>query len=721
MTRAELSLSSLFAPSSICVIGVSARETNIGNRVLTALTTHRFPGRLTPITRGNTEINGVRAAPSVSSLDHTPDLAIVAVPRVGVIDVLSECAEAGVRNGLVLTSGIGESSDSRPEVDAIKAVLAASGMRLMGPNCIGFMNLKSNTVATFSVAVDYRRDLTRMRDGSVAIVSNSGAVGFSLMNDLMAMGVGIGAVASPGNSLDLDLIDLTEHWLQDDGIDTVALVVEDLRSGDRMRRLGDAVRRSGKTVVALRLGRSAVGQRASASHTGALGGASEVYSGYFRQHGIIEADDLSDLAAIVQMASSVRRVKGPRAVTISGSGGIGILLSDRLAAGGLTLPETSPALTGRIKEFVPDFGSVVNPIDVTAQSTADFESGATRHAQEEVAELCAGSGEYDIVVTHLPLSKRMGARIEETCAIAASSPVPVIVYGTSRRAGGAVGALVEAGVPVFTDATLLASALGKVCAHLAGPPRTTVERGGARAHSEESSSARAALHDLVQAEVADLDLGGVQERTVTSAGEVEQVAQEIGFPVAIKLAPQLAAHKTELGGVRLGIQSRAAAREAAEEIDASFRSLSGAPAEFVVQEMVEGIEALVSVRRDPVFGAVVTLGCGGIYTEQLGQAAFRLAPVTEDEAMSMTADVEFLAKQLAAPRGGPEFDRSALAGFVSAISGLLDRPGLLGVQEVEFNPVVVRRAGRGVAPIDLLVVASAQAGQPVGTEGGADG
>lgn len=696
MTGTMQQLDRLFQPGSVAVVGASTHEAGIGNRVLSLLEQHGFPGQVFAVNPKYSRIGDVPCYPDVASIPVQVDLVVVAVRQDSVIEVVRECAAASVGTCIIMSAGLGEGGSGAEELAELRSILHDSSMRIMGPNSLGVFSPLSRLAATFSVAADRRKDMHELRHGGVAILTQSGALGFFALQALSWAGIGIGVVASPGNSIDLDVSDFAQYWLARPEIVFVSAVIEEIKDVHKMRALGESVRASGKPMAVLKLGRSAIGQRASLSHTGAMAGAAEVYSGFFRQYGLIEVSDTAELAALANLFSRKHRRFGRRVCVITASGGGGIMLTDILSAHGLRQPETSPQLAQRLLAMLPPHAAVLNPVDITAQATANADRSGGLHAQEAALQVLVDSGEYDAVITYLPLGARTADRLADTTAVADSSATPVILYSGGALDDDSVARVRESQLPWFNDATLMAKALAAAAdwseraAESAGPTEVAVPGTAVRDFGEVVSSLERA------------GIGLVGELEAHSPEEAAARAAQLGFPVVVKLDARDVPHKTELGGVRVGIRDEGAAADAAEAILHSAAQAGHPDAGLVVQRMVSGVEALVSYRNDEKFGPVVVLGVGGTQTELLRSIAVRLAPVTRAEAHDMIREVRLLSTMLDGFRGSPPADREALADYLVEFSRLAAAQWG-AIDEVEVNPLIVQAAGSGVAAVDLLV------------------
>ena len=696
-------LHELLSPRSVAIVGASPDATRIRGALLHMLRKNGFPGAIYPVNPSYAEIDGLRCYPSAAAIGETVDLALVAIPAGAVPDALEECAAAGVRNAVVISSGFAEDAEAPPDLqDRIAAIARRTGMRVCGPNGEGFFNEVARVTATFSPAVEHLDDVplvaTRRR---VGVISQSGGIGFAFYNRGRALGLSFSSIVSTGNEADLTASDFFAHMAEDDETGGILLFLESIRDPALFRAAATAAREAAKPVVAIKIGRSAAGRLAAASHTASLTGWDAGYDALFRRHGIAVAADLDEALGVMGALITNPRATGGRVAILTISGGGGVLAADVFAAAGLEVPELSAETQARIRAFIPSYGSARNPVDLTAQGA---HGGGTLRA----AELLMDDDAVDMIaiVTSLANPTRPTLDGPTLRDLVARQRKPVLVFSYTLPSELGLRTLADAGVVVSTSLSLTARAARAlvetrepVTVRTGALPVAVAERlGGAGALAE-----HAAKHVLREF--------GISVRPwhlVTDARGLDEAAA-LGFPLALKIQSPDIVHKTEAGGVRLGIADRDALHAAYRDVLDAARLQ--APAARIDGALVEpmaprGREMIVGVVRDPAVGPVVTLGAGGTEAELFRDVAHRLAPVDEEEAHDMLAELR-VAPLLRGWRGAPAADVAALTRLVAQVSQL---GAAEQVAELELNPVIVHEAGQGSTIADALIVLGKRSG-----------
>jgi len=699
-------LSALFEPRSVALIGASADPQSISARPLRLMRQHGYAGRLYPVNPKYAELQGLRVYPSIGAVPERVDLALVVVPAARVPGVLEECAAAGVGAAIVITSGFAESGPGGRELQQrVAEVVARTGLRVCGPNSEGLYNPAAGVCATFSPAVDPEHGFKPNPGpaGPIAIVSQSGGLAFALLNHAQDRGLGVGAVVSTGNEVDLGWADYVEYLLDQPSTRVVLGFVEALRQSGRLVGLARKAARLEKPILIAKIGRSEVGRRAAASHTASLVGTDAAYAGAFAQLGIVRVDDVDEMLDLAAYFSIGHLPAGRRVAVLTASGGAGAWVADLCAARGLALPEPDAADQAVIRSFIPAYGSTRNPVDITAQAV--LEGGF-----ERALGLLAQSAAFDTVVAvgTLVREERFFQTFAELQRIAAGAPAAIVYFSYTRASPAVVSALAGLGIPCFSTPGRTARALSAAVAYAEFLPRVDEI---ALLASDRQPAGRwpvpaARLSEAgARAYVAPLGIPSPADclaRTVDEA--VAGFASLGGAPVALKVQSPDLAHKSDAGGVRLNLRDAASVAAAFVAIvDATRAAQPLATIEGVlVQRMApDGIEAFVGARREPVLGALVVVGLGGLDVESVGDVAMRLAPVSLAEAHAMLAELRGSAR-LRGTRGRPAADVDALARAVVSLSELA--AGLPGeVASVEINPLLVLPAGAGVLMLDVAI------------------
>lgn len=706
------SLDHLLAPAAIAIIGASPDSSRIRGRLLHLLRENGYTGGLYPVNPSYREIDGVPCFPSVGAIGQPIDLALVAIPAETVLPALEECAAAGIGHAVIISSGFAEQGGAQAGLqEEIAALARRTGLRVCGPNAEGFHNDVAHVAATFSPAVEVKPGEERLQasERRIGVVAQSGGMGFALYNRGRASGLAFSSIVSTGNEADLTASDFFGHMARDAETAVILLFLESVRDPPVFLAAAAEAAARGKPVVAVKIGRSAAGERAARSHTASMAGWNAAYDAAFAAHGIIRADDPDEAVAIAAAFATAPAAQGARVAVVTASGGAGAWAADMLAGAGLSLPELSPTLQQAIGAFIPAYGSARNPVDITAQAVL---TGGLLRAIEM---LCA-SPEVDAIlaVVSLASEKRMAIDIAALKAIVARQAKPVLFYSYTLPSSLARKALAEAGLTIHTDLGAVAQAMSALVRRgsyapsgSGGPSGGAAPIRAALARIDGGLSEYDAKELLAQAGVAV-----PPHRLVTDAAGLDAAAAALGYPLALKIQSPDLPHKTEVGGVRLGIGDAAALRRSYDAMLAELRRrrpdarLQG----VLLQPMARpGIEVILGTIRDPGFGPLVMVGAGGVMTELFKDVAYRLAPVDAEGARRMLGELR-IARLLDGFRGAPAADIDALAALVARLSRFAaDNRDL--VQEVELNPVIVHRAGEGCTIVDaLLTVAKAGGG-----------
>lgn len=707
----DSSLEPFFRPRAIAIVGASEDFTKINGRPLKFLLDKGYPGRIYPVNPKYQTLAGLHCYPSVSAIPGPVDLAIVAVPAKAVPAAVADCGAKGVPAAVVFSSGFGEMGEEGRRLEAdVAAAARRAGLRLCGPNTLGFMNTFDRVLATFSQAGEGDTP-----PGPVAFVTQSGAFGTAMVALGRQQGLAFGYFVNSGNEADLGFADLLAWVVEDPRIKVVAGYIEGLRDGRKLLEVAERALEVGKPLVITKVGRSAAGARAASSHTGSLAGSDRVYTGVFRQKGILRAlheEALLDMAAAFSVCALPA---GSGLGIVTQSGGAGVLMADRAEEQGLAVPELSAETQAALRKVVPAFGAVRNPVDITAQFIAD--PGLLRAALELVLQ----DPKVDVAIFYLGLMERFADQVVENLReVHAGAAKPFLVAWVAAPEA-ARRALREAGICVLPTASRAVDAVQGLV-EFAGRRRRRVA-GGPASHEPAAPAGTAALARVIATtRAAGARVLGTSEafeiltaygvpvartRLVTSAAAAAETLRQLGGPVALKVESSAIAHKTEADAVRLDVRDAEAARRAFDEVIANARRYRpDAPIQGVlVQEMIAGgIEAVVGLHHDPQFGPVVMVGLGGVLVEALEDVAFGAAPLSREDAREMLASLRG-ARVLAGVRGRPPADVDALLEIMLAVSRLgIDAAG--AVAELDINPLIVRPQGAGATAVDALIVLS---------------
>ncbi|MEW6256488.1 MAG: acetate--CoA ligase family protein [Pseudomonadota bacterium] len=696
-------LSPLIAPRSIAILGASADPGRVGGMPLQLLIQHGFQGEIYPINPKYSEISGLTCYPDVESLPGPVDLLAMAVAAKDVVPQLRRAAAKGVRSAVVFASGFAETGqeDGQRLQEELAACARDIGIPVAGPNCMGFANLDTHAYTAFASV--FRVVEPPIEDRSVALITQSGNVCASVYAAGRKLGVGFNCVINTGNEADVEFAEYLEYFASDPGTRAVAGYVEGLRDGPRFRKVAAELRDAGRPLMLLKVGDTDKGAEAAASHTASLAGSQAVYRAAFEELNVMWAEDLSHLADLAYLSRFKDRTAGQRVAIITMSGALGALLADKLTQRGIAVPSLSPDVQKVLRGGIPDYGMVANPVDVTGNVVNQM--GFFRNALTTLTK----SGDVDFVLVYAPgyLLDRMAPDMIE---VAQASPMLIAAIDTLEAT--CRDQLQDAGIPVFTDTARAVAALATFGQwhERPGMAGRTLPAGPLAASPpaqvrDALAEARAALTEVEgKALVASFGVPVVQERIAKTASEAAAAAEALGFPVVLKVLSPDIAHKSEAGGVRLGLDSGTAAADAFEEVLAAARRYApDARIEGAVLQRQEasGVEVLAGITRDPVFGPTLTLGLGGILTELLGDVSHALLPVDASRARQMLERLKGF-RLLTGFRGRPPCDVDALCAAVAALSDAALACGD-ALKEVEINPFIVRPAGQGVVAVDCLV------------------
>lgn len=682
----------LFEPGTIALIGASGDERKNTARPQRFLAKHGFQGRVVPVNPNREEVFGVRAFKSVSEIPGGADHAFVMVPAYAVAEAIEACGDSGVRVATIYSDGFAEAgAEGIARQRELLSLAKSKNVRLLGPNSMGIVNVHSGMALTVNAVLE----LPALNKGGLSVISQSGSIIGTLLSRGQSRGFGFSKLVSVGNESDLSVAEIVDHLSEDDSTDAVLLFLETLRCE---AALGEAVRKafdSGKPVIAYKLGRSELGKRLAATHSGAMTGSSKAVDAWFRHHGVIRVDMLESLIETPPLLLNSSPPKGRRAALMTTTGGGAATVADRLGAAGITLAAPPAPLVERLR---------AHRVDLAGKTLVDLTmAGTRREVVREAVEALLDSPECDIVVVVVGSSGQfqpeLAVRPIREAAVGRRKPLAVFIL---PEAGESLKLLAEAGIAAFRTPEGCADG---VRAYLdwgapLGRPRKNAPL-LADAGRQLTSVSRTILDERAAGEL--FESVGIR---VSPSVAIEDPNEPfvLHFPVAVKLLSSQVSHKTDVGGVVLNLENRESVASACREIGARLGRLGSSVSVdgFLIQEMVDGLgEALVGFHRDPETGPVATVGVGGTLAEIHRDYSIRVAPVSVGTAREMIEEVRGLAS-IRGYRGSRRGDLDALAKAVSALSQLseLDRPKVL---EAEINPLVVKAEGEGVIAVDGVV------------------
>lgn len=695
-------MDALFSPRSIAIFGASDDVTKIGGRPLQFLLKYGYAGGIYPINRKGGLVQSLPAYAGVDDVPEVPELAVVAVPPAGVLDAVRGCARRGVKAAVILSAGFSEMGDEGRQLqEQIGDVARAAGMRVVGPNCLGGIGVPDRSIATFSVALESSFPVA----GSVGIVSQSGNLGSFTLRLAGERGLGVSRMLTTGNECDVDIADAIASLAGDPGTRVILCCMETCRDGDKLVRAMAMAREAGKPLVVLKVGVSEAGSEAAASHTGALACSDAVFDAVLRKGGAIRVPSIEQLLEVGHALSVVGPAHVPggnRVAVLTASGGFGVLLADAASAQGLALPKLAAHTQERILSVVP-FASPSNPVDMTAQVSsrpevlAQMLDAVARDASCDALILQSANAFQlprlrDVFLSALEqVRKDHPSRLILLCARA-----PQEVRATLNGMGFPVVEGIDAACATLA-ALLRFGARGAAETATAAIERTPL---AAEAFATEASA---------KAVLSQAGLPVPQEVIAANRDEALAAARALGFPLVLKIVSPDIAHKTEVGGVFVGVQSEAQLLE--EYANLLARVAQKAPeariAGVLVAQMVQGgVELILGTKKDPVFGPMVMVGLGGIFAEIFKDVALQPAPVDEAQATAMLSSLKAFAL-LDGARGRPRADVQSAAKAVAALSRFAMRHAQ-DVSEIDVNPLMVLEQGRGAHALDALLVPEEQ-------------
>jgi acetyl coenzyme A synthetase (ADP forming)-like protein len=691
------SLGYVLAPRSIAVIGASRDPQSVGGALFRNLIRWGFTGAVYPVNPKAKSVAGVRAFASLADLPETPELVFIAVPAPAPLEAARQCAEAGVRALCVISAGFAETGAEglRAQTELLD-ICRSSGMRLVGPNCMGLINTASETrmLGTFAPADP--------RAGNLAIGSQSGALGLALINQVGGLGLGVSSFVSIGNRADVSGNDLLQYWESDEATEVILLYLESFGNPRHFARIARRVSRR-KPIIAVKSGRTATGARAAASHTAALASSDAAASALFAQAGIIRVDTLSQVFSIARLLATQAAPAGNRIGILTNAGGPAILAADAAEAAGLQAPKLSEETQARLRAVLPSAASVTNPVDMIA-GAGPAEYRACLEA------LCDEPGLDALIVIFIPPlvtpSAEVAKVVGEVLAARLSLSRSVVAVFLDPQAGLAAIPAGERAVPVYDfpeGAVAALAAAARYGVWRATPAGSFVPITLNRAAIDQTLAANRAGW-LSPADTAKLlgaaGINVMQSQTARSPEEAAAAARSIGGPVALKIVEPAVLHKSDVGGVTLNVapdEAAAAYTRLAAQLSAHGIALAAASVSPMARP---GVEVLAGVTHDPVFGPLVAFGAGGVFVELFDDVVFRVAPLTDRDAAAMIGETR-AGRLLQGFRGSAPADVQAVEQLLLALGALADAAPRIA--EIDLNPVIAHPAGEGLSLIDARV------------------
>lgn len=690
-----MTLDSIMKPHAVAVVGASARPHTIGNDLLKRMLEYGFKGRIYPVNPKGGVIEGLQAWTDVGSLPETPDLAVVIVNSSRVLSVVDECHAKGVKGLVVISAGFKETGAAGAELEAaLKAKVDEYGMRMVGPNCLGVVNTHPDCRldACFAESLPQR--------GSIGFVSQSGALGGGILNILKDLNLGFAQFISIGNQADVNAETALEYWENDDDVKQILLYMESIANPQNFRRLASRISKK-KPILALKAGRSAAGASAASSHTGSLAGADRAADALLKQSGVIRELGLKELFSTAKAFSNCPIPRGRRVAIVTNSGGPGIMATDAVCSYGLEMAQLSDETKAALRSFLPAAASVKNPVDMIASAPLD-------HYRRTLETVLADPNVDMAMVIYLPFLGLADVDVAKAvCDIRAAHPEKPVVGVFMTKMSFFTALPADCGVPFYMYAEEAADALkrldeqrrwrerpeGKI-------PHWTVDEEKARAiFSQAASEGRSQL--TTRESLSLLDAYGVRVcRSVMAKSEEEAVAaaDAMGYPIVMKMTSKTTSHKTDVGGVRVGIESAGELRAEYQDLLAKLREkgLEDGLEGVLIQEIVKSRREMVcGLATDPQYGPMIMFGLGGVFVEVLKDVAFRLAPLTDEDAKDLVAGVKASALLKGARGTAPAIEGKTEETLLRISQLVADWPC---VKELDINPLMVSdRTGEPIA------------------------
>ncbi|MEH7114953.1 acetate--CoA ligase family protein [Neobacillus niacini] len=706
------SLEAIINPRSIAIVGASSKP-GFPSRVPQFLIKYGYEGKIYPINSKYDELFGHKAFPSLSSVPDEIDLALLIIRASSVLTVLKECVQKGVKAALIFSSGFAETGEKgRKAQEEIKALCRESGLRILGPNCLGYIALNNRLVVTASTIAER---IHSFESKPIAFISQSGAVGSMVSTEAMRRNKGFRYFVSTGNELDIEVSEMAEYLLEDPEVNVVGIYNESIKDPEKLVKLGKKALQLEKPVAVLKVGNSKVGNRAAASHTGSMAGSHQVYDGFYKKNAILRAHDIQELLDFLMLSSNTAIPKGNRLAIITPSGGAGIMLSDRAEELGIEVPELSSEVQEKLRINIPEFGDTANPIDVTGEIIAHPEM------IKNTLKILIEEKPVDAVIIFMSTLDHIAPQlVEDIKELKRQTEMPII-FSWFAAADHVIQMLSDAEIPVFLDPTRAIGALKLMMDYRKILEKK--ERGQfiwESSMSLEASTNGSEIQDWLKQEIqkgkrslSEFEARKVLEaynipvaaaRLVTNLEEACITGEKIGYPVVMKIESPDILHKSDAGCVILNIKS-------SEEVEHAYRTIMNNARNYksdclikgiLIEEMIsKGNEIIVGTVHDETFGPTVMFGIGGVFVEILKDVSFRVAPVTTHDAMEMFQETKGY-KLLQGARGRKPVNLQKLAELLVQVSHLaFDLKDF--IQELDLNPLIISEDGESIIAADALI------------------
>jgi acyl-CoA synthetase (NDP forming) len=697
-------LNYFFKPRSVAVVGASRDFSKMSGKPTGYLRRHGFYGKVFPINPKYEEICGFKAYPDIGSVPEEVDLALIALPADQVVGAVQACAAKGIKAVTIIAGGFSEvqGPEEKEREGQLRKIAQETGIRICGPNTMGTVNLYDRVAANFSGGLD----LESLIPGPIGLITQSGALGAMIFYCAQKEKIGLSLWVAMGNEADVKFCEWFSYLALDSHTNVICAYMESLKEDGRnfVAALDIALEKR-KPVVVLKVGRSEKAQVAAISHTGAILSPDEGYEAVFRQKGVIRAQNKEELLDFAYMFAADRLPKSNRVGIVSMSGGAGVIMIDDCFNAGLELPEFTEEINKRLKKIVPPIGSAVNPVDLTGYLWNQ------PSLLKEAVSVLVDDENIDIILVFLGL---MGSVKDELInhikELYRSTHKPMAVTW-SAGPYDVYPRLKEEGIPIFNDPTRCVKAIGALVKYKNYIDESDKKESGhysigpIRSHnynvilSKFNDSQRNLTEHQSKEILRRLNLPVPKGFLVNNQQEALSAARKIGFPVVLKIQSTAITHKTEIGGVKLGLVTTEQVLKAYNQLALKTQNMDG----ILVEEMVTGgLEVIIGVSRHPIFGPLIMFGIGGIYTEIYKDVSFRVAPISEFDAVQMIKEIKG-SRLLTGARGRPKSDINELVKVLIQISKLAMEFGDY-IYELDINPLAVFEDGKGVKILDALII-----------------
>jgi acetyl coenzyme A synthetase (ADP forming)-like protein len=700
MSMKQNDIKYLFEPGSVAVLGASKNNQKLGYKVVQNIVSSGFKGRVYPINPSGGEVLGYPIYKDIADVEEDIDIACIVIPAAHTFEAVKSCADKGVKYSVIITSGFSEVGNVEEE-KKIARYAAEHGMRLLGPNVIGIYSSMAPINATFGPS-----DIT---SGNVAIITQSGALGIAMIGKTKVENIGLSTIVSVGNKADIDEVDLLDYLISHEGTRVIMMYIEGVRHGER---LVEALKRATKVkpIIVLKSGKSKRGALAAASHTGSLAGEDNVFDDIARQCGVLRAENLQEALNWCKFLSNSPEPEGENTAIITNGGGIGVMCADACEKYGVNLYDDIEKMQALFTGYIPAYGSAKNPVDLTGEATQDdyfrvMEVALANKTINSIICLTCETAVFDAEI----FSEKLAEMYRQKKI---TKPSVFSLIG-GAQIDDCINELRLDGISAFSDVYEAASCMGAIYRSQAMkqeryevPPQPEIDSEAIKkVIAMARKDGRRFLYSYEAQQIMKA-VGVTTPRTsiAHSIPEAVSMAEEIGYPVVLKVVSKDILHKSDVGGVALDIDDK---KELIDAYEAILYNCRQAQPKAVIEgievtEMIHtGVEIITGARRDQSFGPIVMFGLGGIYVEVMKDIAFRAFPLSRKEVLQMIAQIRSYPLLLGV-RGEKKKDISAIAESILRVGTILEK--FEDISDIEINPLVVYETGKGVKAVDVRVL-----------------